>query len=536
MDLVLLALAIAFVLVGCGTGMLTGLVPGIHVNTVALLLLTSYPLLADGIGQLCACLGVAEGNAPMLVAVLIVAATVVHSFIDFIPSTFLGAPDESNALSVLPSHRLLLAGKGLQAVQAAAMGSLVGALVSLLFIPVLFVIMSSGLALETSMDLLVPFLLIAVSCVLILSEARGGHLRASIDARQGSVDPSSGGICLLRMVPVEGEPAVVSGRVLQAGRKRSIIHGVQGDWQVLHRRPLPSGFITVRGIWKVVRAWWEKPLWALFVFLISGLLGFTAMNARLPFSDLFHGWGQSILFPLLAGLFGIPALLLALSARPIPPQDAVEKEEANGGAALQGAVGGFLAGWFPGITSTSGTVMLTALARRGRSRDRDAEAKRFIVMVSSVGTSSAVFSIAALAISGKGRTGAMLAVKQLLGSEGLQALASFPSLSLALVMLAVLIASVLGFCATTGIASLFVRKMAGADLRPFNLAILAFVTVLAFLFTGLPGLLLLAVAVLVGLLPPRIGIGRVHLTGSLLLPLILFFLGLRLPMLDWLGG
>jgi len=40
MDLVLLALAVAFVLVGCGTGMLTGLVPGIHVNTVALLLLT----------------------------------------------------------------------------------------------------------------------------------------------------------------------------------------------------------------------------------------------------------------------------------------------------------------------------------------------------------------------------------------------------------------------------------------------------------------------------------------------------------------
>jgi len=62
------------------------------------------------------------------------------------------------------------------------------------------------------------------------------------------------------------------------------------------------------------------------------------------------------------------------------------------------------------------------------------------------------------------------------------------------------------------------------------------VIVLALLFTGLSGLLLLAVAVLVGLLPPRIGIGRVHLTGSLLLPLILFFLGLRLPMLDWLGG
>ena len=35
---------------------------------------------------------------------------ITHTFIDFIPSIFLGAPDEDSVLSILPGHKLLLKG------------------------------------------------------------------------------------------------------------------------------------------------------------------------------------------------------------------------------------------------------------------------------------------------------------------------------------------------------------------------------------------------------------------------------------------
>ncbi len=63
----------------------------------------------------------------MVVACCIFAASTVHSFVDFVPSVFIGAPDPDEALSVLPGHRLLMEGRGMAAVRAAAVGSAVGA-------------------------------------------------------------------------------------------------------------------------------------------------------------------------------------------------------------------------------------------------------------------------------------------------------------------------------------------------------------------------------------------------------------------------
>jgi TctA family transporter len=54
--------------------------------------------------------------------------------------------------------------------------------------------------------------------------------------------------------------------------------------------------------------------------------------------------------------------------------------------------------------------------------------------------------------------------------------------------------------------------------------------------TGIPGLLLLVAATLIGLIPPRIGTDRVHLTGCLLVPITLYFFGLELPFTSLLEG
>ncbi len=106
--------ATAGALIGC----LTGLLPSLHVNTLAVLLLASAPLMnamfqATGF----------SAEPAFLVACLILAISIAHTFVNIIPATYLGAPDESTALSVLPGHQMLLRGTGYRAVQLSALAS-----------------------------------------------------------------------------------------------------------------------------------------------------------------------------------------------------------------------------------------------------------------------------------------------------------------------------------------------------------------------------------------------------------------------------
>ncbi|MBS3815527.1 MAG: tripartite tricarboxylate transporter permease, partial [Hadesarchaea archaeon] len=104
---------LGFALLGICMGVFTGLIPGLHVNNIT-------PVLV----------GLVAGSAidVMSALSLIVAMMLTHTFLDYIPSTFLGVPDEDTALTVLPAHRLVLKGKGYEVIKLTALGSL-GALV-----------------------------------------------------------------------------------------------------------------------------------------------------------------------------------------------------------------------------------------------------------------------------------------------------------------------------------------------------------------------------------------------------------------------
>ena len=129
----LLFLVLLFAFLGTIIGIITGLTPGLHVNTVALLLITSYSAL---IGAISALGGVPFYYLPPLVAVVIVSTSITHTFLDFVPSTFLGVPEDETALSVLPAHRLLLEGKGYHAVRLSALGSAMAvAIAFIIFLP-----------------------------------------------------------------------------------------------------------------------------------------------------------------------------------------------------------------------------------------------------------------------------------------------------------------------------------------------------------------------------------------------------------------
>jgi len=110
----------AYVFLGCFLGVITGLIPGIHANTVALAALSFY-----------------SGNE-IGTALMIVAMSTTQSFVDFIPSIFLGAVEESTFLSILPGHKLLLNGLGVLAIKLTIIGGVFGGLVAVAFSPAYF--------------------------------------------------------------------------------------------------------------------------------------------------------------------------------------------------------------------------------------------------------------------------------------------------------------------------------------------------------------------------------------------------------------
>lgn len=99
------------VIIGVLAGTFTGLIPGIHVNTISAIIVSLSM----------------SGTA---VVVFIIALAITHTFIDVLPSIFLGAPDPSMVLSVLPGHELLREGRGFEAVQLTQIGSLGAVIIS----------------------------------------------------------------------------------------------------------------------------------------------------------------------------------------------------------------------------------------------------------------------------------------------------------------------------------------------------------------------------------------------------------------------
>lgn len=115
------------IFLGIFAGIISGITPGIHINLVSAMLLASSAVLLRFL-------------SPITLASFIISMSVTHSYLDFISSIFIGAPEESNALGVLPGHRMLLKGKGLFALKLTTLGNYYATLISVFLFPVFMLI------------------------------------------------------------------------------------------------------------------------------------------------------------------------------------------------------------------------------------------------------------------------------------------------------------------------------------------------------------------------------------------------------------
>lgn len=164
-----LFLIILFCILGVITGIATGLLPGLHVNNVAIIFLSLSGAIVGALSFLFQ-YGISEQFILILICVYIISTSISHTFHDSIPTTFLGAPEENTALSVLPAHSLLLEGKGYEAVTLAALGSY-GAIIFcfLILYPIRFII-GGPLFFYSTLREIMLWVLIAISLLMIMTE------------------------------------------------------------------------------------------------------------------------------------------------------------------------------------------------------------------------------------------------------------------------------------------------------------------------------------------------------------------------------
>ncbi|MFV9676174.1 MAG: tripartite tricarboxylate transporter permease [Methanosarcinales archaeon] len=171
-----LVLLIAFSLFGVLLGTFTGLVPGIHPNNVALIFLAVSPMIISRLYFLNAL--VPFETILILVAATILAASVAHTFLSFIPAAFIGAPEGDTALCVLPAHRLLLEGRAYEATVISAIGSFGAVIYSFVFFMPFYFIFAGPLHLYEVIQDYLLYILIGISALLILTESFSERLEA----------------------------------------------------------------------------------------------------------------------------------------------------------------------------------------------------------------------------------------------------------------------------------------------------------------------------------------------------------------------
>jgi len=442
-------LIILFCVLGVLTGIATGILPGLHVNNVALIFLSLSGTIVASLSFLFN-YGITEQFILILICVYITATSLSHTFHDTIPSTFLGAPEEDTALSVLPAHSLLLEGRGYEAVALSAVGSY-GAVIFcfLVLYPVRFIV-GSPLFLYSVLREIMVWVLIAISILLIATE---------------------------------------KGRIELFG----INHG---------KIPYVFGM-----------------LFAAMIFIISGIFGLVIFDCPV---DSPIGLSSPVLFPALAGLFGLPTLLTSIMTKPKIPSQTIEKIKLDSKAkkssiisVVTGSLAGILVSLIPGISSSTGTIL--AMTARGES-DR----KQTIITLSAVNTACGFFVIVALFVILRARSGATIAVGELIALEEWSSI-MMPT-NLIYLLMAIMLAGILSYFLTLKIGKIFAKHFANVPYALLIKITIAFVIILTYLFTGVIGILILLVATFIGLLPVQWDVRRSHCMGILLIPITLYFL------------
>tara|TARA_Y100000310_G_scaffold343563_2_gene451819 strand:+ start:813 stop:2012 length:1200 start_codon:yes stop_codon:yes gene_type:complete len=391
------------ILIGCFAGTLTGLFPGLHINLVSIGILSVSAFLL-------------EITSPLVISIFILAMAITHTFLDAIPSIFLGAPESETALSVLPGHSFLLKGKGHEAVMLTLSGSVFSLGLAILISPIIILLVKNT---YFYLEKIIVYILILSVIFLILNDKKSKS-------------------------------------------------------------------------------------WALIIFLLTGVLGISLLNSSFV---------KEPLFPLFSGLFGTSTLIVSILKKNSIPKQIINKIKINKlklKKALRSSLfAGGLCSFLPGLGPAQAAVI-------GSQFSKNLEKDGFLILIGGLNTINMVFSLIALYVINKSRNGAILVVSKLMNE--------FTKEHLILFLIISLIVGVIATYLTIFFSKTFAKNISKIDYNKTCIFILILIFSLVSLISGFFGLLVLITSTFIGILTITLNVNRSHMMGSLLLPVIIYFL------------
>lgn len=449
-------------LAGAGAGFCTGLVPGLHVNNLAAVVVASSAWVTGLFAVFCAS---SEDHAPaLMVSCFLVSALVSHMFSEAVVSTYLGIPS-GDTVSVLPAHRLARSGLGRSAVHVSAQGTLVGVVLGIALLPPVCLSLGPPLDAYSYLRPVMGLVVALLSAALVSSE------------------------CIGRPTPLRRLLKAVSFFLL-SGLVGLVVLDTCYFAAAMPDFPwMPRPFVNRS---------------SLLLPMFAGLFGVpTILLSLRP-----EGVAREERRPRLEDGDGSLSVSMSL------------------GDVAVSTLGGLLVGWIPGMTSGSSATLCSAGARRAVPEGGgEEEAARFIWLYSAIASCGAVLSVGAFFTIARARSGIMQAVDYFFGGfvDGTTDVYSLePVFAL---VLSVLLSALVSHKAMLTLSGRTLERLQRVLCsRAAALSSLTFVVLLVLLLTGSRGALVLVASSSLGLLPPMLGMRRINLMGCLLLPITTTFL------------
>lgn len=246
-----------------------------------------------------------------------------------------------------------------------------------------------------------------------------------------------------------------------------------------------------------------KKLAGLLCFFGAGIIGL--MTEQMPISNTLT------LFPIFSGFFGISMLVLQINQKTnIPKQSNNEMSisiRTRNRSIFFGTLGGIFSGFLPG----AGTSQITAMATLEKNE------KSFLMTAGAIAAANMIISVVSLWLIKKPRSGIAVALDQIT--------------TLGLNEVILILGVSLFVCGISTILVLkttkhFIRLIEKINYSYISIAIIIMISALTFIFTGFFGMLLLITCTSMGIFVNTLNVRRAVLMGVLLLPTIIFYLGL----------
>lgn len=221
-----------------------------------------------------------------------------------------------------------------------------------------------------------------------------------------------------------------------------------------------------------------------------------------------------VLFPLLTGLFGASMLIATLRTNPPPEQQQdgdmeITSTDIRGG--IVGAFTGLIAGLLPGLGPSATLALFSPLLGSDRNT--------FMAALGGINTADTVFSLVAIYLIGRARSGAAVAVQQLTTVTD--------KIVIELVALSFLIVPT-AFLLARHCLPVFLTIYTSIPPKTMIKGVLVFLTVFIILICGLPGLGIFCLATAVGIMCDELGARKSLCMACLIVPVILFTAGVNL--------